>query len=215
MVALVDPFPADQGASPAAAQPVVAPDGLDIEVVLQQRGVEYSRDDQYRTASGELATRYELNVCPFNSDHDDRSAWLICWTNGSIAAGCQHDGCAGKGWPELRQLWGLPGDITANDIILPSSQPQLLIVRSLDVDPEQIGWLWEDRFVIGGINLCAGRGGIGKTYFLCDLVARITNTALTAPNGQPLRHGRVLYSTGEDHIAKVIASERFTVMPTE
>jgi len=204
MAAIVEPFPADQGASPTAAQPVTVRDALYIDAVLKQQGVEYSRDDQYRTASGEVATRYELSVCPFDPGHDDRSAWAICWPNGSIAAGCQHDGCAGKGWPELRQLWGLPGDITASDIILPSSQPQLLIVRSLDVDPEQIGWLWEDRFVVGGINLCAGRGGIGKTYFLCDLVARITNTQLMAPNGQPLRHGRVLYSTGEDHIAKVV-----------
>ncbi len=100
--------------------------------------------------------------------------------------------------------------ITAADIILPAQQqillprPELLIVRSHDVQTEQVGWLWQERFVVGGINLCCGRGGIGKTFFLCDLVARITNDSLTAPNGQPLRHGRVLYSTGEDHIGKII-----------
>jgi hypothetical protein len=58
--------------------------------------------------------------------------------------------------------------------------------------------------VVGGINLFCGRGGIGKTYLLCDLVARITNRSLLAPNGQPLLHGRVLYATGEDHVAKVV-----------
>ena len=210
MAALVDPYPAQQAASPPAAQSFAVGDALDIDAMLKQRSVEYTRDDHYRTNSGEMATRYQLSVCPFNLAHADRSAWIIHWGNGRIAAGCQHDGCAGKDWPTLRQLWGLPGEITASDIILPTSQsslvqkPELLIVPSLHVAPEQIGWLWEDRFVVGGINLCAGRGGIGKTYFLCDLVARITNAQLLAPNGQPLRHGRVLYSTGEDHIAKVL-----------
>ena len=205
--ALVDQYPSQQ--QQPAQQPLATGNGLDIEQVLQQRGIEYSKDDQYRTNSGELAIRYELEICPFDPQHNDRSTWIISWGNGAIAAGCQHDGCSGKGWPELRAMWGLPASdgITAKDIILPAQavpHPELVIVRSLDVVPEQIAWLWQDRFVIGGVNLCCGRGGIGKTYFIIDLVARITNSALPAPNGQPLQHGRVLYSTGEDHIAKVI-----------
>lgn len=192
---------------PASCLPAAEhqPGGMQVEQLLEHRGVEYSRDDQYRTASGEQATRYILEVCPFDPAHDDRSAAIIAWaSNGAISFSCRHNGCSGKGWPELQQLWQLPPPITAADIILPQPKPELLIISSLDVQPEPIEWLWQDRFVMGGINLLAGRGGIGKTYLICDLVARITSDHLPAPNGQPIRHGRVLYSTGEDHIAKVI-----------
>ena len=206
LAGLVDPYPGNQ----QPAQPSDDGSTRDIEQLLEQRQLEHNRDDNYQTASGEVATRWVLTVCPWDSAHNDNAAWVIQFPNGAIAAGCQHDGCSGKNWQALKQLWQLPDSsdgITAADIILPQPpqpQPELLIVSSLDVQPEPIAWLWQDRFVIGGINLCAGRGGIGKTYLLCDMVARITNQTMPAPNGQPLQHGRVLYSTGEDHIAKVL-----------
>ena len=207
LTAITGAPPADNNQSPAAMIPT---DGAcwNIEQLLIDRQIEYTEDREYVSASGECATRYELVTCPWEPEHS-RSAFIIQFASGAVAAGCLGNRCAGKGWPQLKETWGLPNGsgITAKDIILPAQARQpadLVIVRSQDVLPEPIAWLWQDRFVIGGVNLCAGRGGIGKTYFLCDLVSRITNPALCAPNGQPLRHGRVLYSTGEDHISKVI-----------
>ena len=187
LASLVDPYPGH--AQQTAVQSATGDSGLDIDELLQQRGHDYRRDDQYRTQSGELATRWELEVCPFNQDHNDRSAVILQWPNGATCFRCHHDGCTGRDWQALRQLWQLPAsnEITAADIVLPTqtavadATPHLAIVRSQDVQPEPIAWLWQDRFVIGGINLCAGRGGIGKTYFLCDLVARITNALCWHP----------------------------------
>jgi AAA domain-containing protein len=203
MAGLVDPFPGKQPAQPSTNGQAL----IDIPQLLQQRKLEYFQDDQYQTQSGEIASRFVLDVCPFNTEHTDRSAVITQWpSNGAVAFKCHHDGCTGKDWPSLRQLWAVPAaEITADNIIFSAPAVQeLVIVKSQDIIPEPIDWLWQDRLVVGGINLCAGRGGIGKTYFICDLVARITNPSLTAPDGQPIRHGRVLYATGEDHIAKVI-----------
>ncbi|MCE9552870.1 MAG: AAA family ATPase [Planctomycetes bacterium] len=207
LAALVHPYPGDQATQQTATQPIAGSQSWNIEQLLQQHGWEYRRDVNYHTENGEVATRWELPVCPWNPEHNDNAAWIIQWPNGAVAAGCHHNGCTDKGWQALKQLWQLPASngITTADIILPPPPSlELVIVRSQDVQPEPIGWLWPDHVVVGGINLFCGRGGIGKTFFLCDLVARITNQTLCAPNGDPLRHGRVLYTTGEDHIAKVL-----------
>ena len=207
LAALVDLYPGDQATQPIAAPPVVGTQVWNIDQLLEQRGLDYKRDDHYRTKNGDVATRWELPVCPWNPEHNDNAAWIIQWPNGAVAAGCHHNGCTDKDWQALKQLWQLPASngITTADIILPPPPSlALVIVRSQDVQTEPIGWLWPGRVVVGGINLFCGRGGIGKTFFLCDLVARITNQALQAPNGEPLRHGRVLYATGEDHIAKIV-----------
>ena len=129
LAALVEPYPGQQAAQQVAGQPIAGTSGLDVDQMLQQRGVEYSRDDRYQTQNGELATRYVLEICPWNADHNDRAAWIVQWANGAIAAGCHHDGCAGRGWQDLQQVWHVPSEITAADIILPQQpvvvQPQL------------------------------------------------------------------------------------------
>jgi hypothetical protein len=45
-----------------------------------------------------------LRSCPWNSDHTNLSAYIIVQSSGALAAGCHHDGCAGKGWHELRDV---------------------------------------------------------------------------------------------------------------
>ena len=46
-----------------------------------------------------------LNPCPWNSQHTNRAAFIIKHASGAISAGCQHDGCQGKGWHDLRDLY--------------------------------------------------------------------------------------------------------------
>jgi hypothetical protein len=49
--------------------------------------------------------KWVLPVCPWNPEHTNRSAYVVQFPSGAIAAGCHHNGCAGKGWPELRDLF--------------------------------------------------------------------------------------------------------------
>jgi hypothetical protein len=46
-----------------------------------------------------------LNPCPWNTDHTNRAAYIVRQANGAIAAGCHHNGCHGKDWHALRDLY--------------------------------------------------------------------------------------------------------------
>lgn len=49
--------------------------------------------------------RWIFRVCPWNAEHTDKSAYIVQQVDGAIAAGCQHNGCRGKGWKALRMLY--------------------------------------------------------------------------------------------------------------
>lgn len=65
-------------------------------------------------------TVYELEVCPFNADHNRGEAWVIQLGSGAISAGCQHESCRWN-WDELRERYDGPrqtrssGDRTYRD----------------------------------------------------------------------------------------------------
>ncbi len=52
--------------------------------------------------------KWILPVCPFNSDHTNLSAFVIQQQSGALVFGCQHNGCTGKGWRELRAMLDPP-----------------------------------------------------------------------------------------------------------
>ncbi len=45
-----------------------------------------------------------LNPCPWDESHTNMAAFITQGGNGAIGAGCHHNGCAGRGWHELRDL---------------------------------------------------------------------------------------------------------------
>jgi hypothetical protein len=49
--------------------------------------------------------KWIFNKCPFNQDHVDKSAFLVQFPNGALSAGCHHNSCTGRGWPELREIY--------------------------------------------------------------------------------------------------------------
>jgi len=48
--------------------------------------------------------KWVFDVCPWNADHTDRSAFIVQQPSGEIAAGCQHNGCKGEDWHSLRRM---------------------------------------------------------------------------------------------------------------
>jgi len=46
--------------------------------------------------------KWVLRVCPFNPDHDNRSAVIVMRPNGTLGFRCHHDGCRGNNWKALR-----------------------------------------------------------------------------------------------------------------
>lgn len=49
--------------------------------------------------------RWIFRVCPWNPDHTNRSAYVLEFPSGAVAAGCQHNGCADRKWTDLRELY--------------------------------------------------------------------------------------------------------------
>ena len=48
---------------------------------------------------------WTFDICPWDSNHTNRSAFIVQHQGGGIAAGCHHNGCKGKGWTELRKKY--------------------------------------------------------------------------------------------------------------
>jgi len=89
---------------PAPPPPLRSPRGgygqpLDLDAFIARHNIDVAFE---KTWNG--ARCLVLRVCPFSQDHNDRSAVSIQWPGGALAFRCHHNGCIGKGWPELRQL---------------------------------------------------------------------------------------------------------------
>ncbi len=61
--------------------------------------------------------KWVLDVCPFNADHNNRSAVITQAADGRLGFRCHHNGCLGKDWHALRALLepnGAPATPVAN-----------------------------------------------------------------------------------------------------
>ena len=48
--------------------------------------------------------KWIFDVCPFNSEHTNRSAVITQLSNGAISFTCHHNGCRGNDWAKLRDM---------------------------------------------------------------------------------------------------------------
>ena len=61
--------------------------------------------DVVRTEVKNDMTMFVLKVCPFNPEHNNSStAAVFRMANGALAFKCQHNGCMGNDWKQLREL---------------------------------------------------------------------------------------------------------------
>jgi hypothetical protein len=50
-------------------------------------------------------TKWVLAECPWNPVHTDKSAYVLRFKNGAIAAGCMHNSCRHRRWSDLRDMY--------------------------------------------------------------------------------------------------------------
>ncbi len=71
--------------------------GIDVDRWLEDRGL-----------SGVLKVpwqggfKYVFDECPWNAEHTNRSAYIVQFSSGAIAAGCHHNSCSDNDWHALR-----------------------------------------------------------------------------------------------------------------
>lgn len=83
-----------------------------------------------------------------------------------------------------------------------TTQPPLpadLVIRASDVVPCTVEWLWPGRIPLGKLTTFAGLGGLGKTFALCDIAARVS-AGLPWPDDPQLENpaGQVVFISAED-----------------
>ena len=73
--------------------------------------------------------RWVFKTCPWNADHADKAAFLIQFASGGMSAGCQHNGCKGKGWRDLREQVGdlQPGGAGSPDSVDALGRPEVFL----------------------------------------------------------------------------------------
>jgi hypothetical protein len=97
--------------------------------------------------------KWIFRVCPWNEDHRNRSAYVVQFSSGAIAAGCHHNGCHGKDWAALRAMFepgyqederrkgngAAPGMDSGGTRLLPSPSNPLAVARKLIEEKYQTG----------------------------------------------------------------------------
>ena len=72
-----------------------------------------------------------------------------------------------------------------------------------DTPERQIVWLWPGVIPRGMPSLIAGKQGLGKSFLICDIAARVS-TGRPMPDGQPGTPGNVLLLAREDDASCVL-----------
>jgi RecA-family ATPase len=78
---------------------------------------------------------------------------------------------------------------------------QCSTIRLSDVTPEQVEWLWRERFAIGKLSLLVGDPGQGKSFLTLDIAARVSRGAAWPDNPwEPQQPGDVILLGAEDDL---------------
>jgi hypothetical protein len=73
------------------------------------------------------------------------------------------------------------------------------IIWAKDIQTRKVQWLWPNRIPLGKMTTFAGQTGMGKTFTLCDIAARITRgDEIPFCGGQCFQRGKVLFISAED-----------------
>ncbi len=93
----------------------------------------------------------------------------------------------------------LPPDRNGRHGPAPDPPDGVIIYRASSVTPKKVKWLWQGRIPLGKLTTFAGVGGLGKTFVLCDITARVTRGSDWPDSaGECCEPGQVLFVSGED-----------------
>jgi putative DNA primase/helicase len=91
--ALVNSVP---DAKPQAA-PVSYNGQFDLDKWISDHGLKLRGPEPWQGGQ-----RWVFDICPWNPDHTNNSAFIVQGSDGKLGAGCHHNGCNGKDWHALR-----------------------------------------------------------------------------------------------------------------
>lgn len=155
---------------------------FDIDSFIAKSGLEVAFADAWNGGR-----KWILKTCPWNGDHQNRSAFVLQFPNGAVTAGCHHNGCSGKGWADLREMFE-PGwqkkKAQAQPKFTGESQkaraPRKWVDAMEAIEEQDIDWLWRDRIPRGRLTEFLGDPGIGKSH-AAQAIAAYLSTGRALP----------------------------------
>jgi hypothetical protein len=89
----------DHGNREARPRQLSGKNSFGLQQWIERYGLDVQQPDPWKGG-----TRWIFRICPWNIEHRNKSAYIVQFANGAIAAGCHHNGCRGKDWHALRDL---------------------------------------------------------------------------------------------------------------
>lgn len=121
------------------------------------------------------------------TEHETRATFQSGWTAGAASPRVR---------PEPKGADAKATAATATAAGLAGKSP---IKYASAIKPKRIEFLWPGRIPLGKLTTFAGHGGLGKTFVLCDISARISRGAeWPMSGGECAIPGDVLFISGED-----------------
>lgn len=147
---------------------------------------------------------FSANASPFEPNRA-YSSFAVCTL-------LKHDGDFERAAGELRRQDFGEDRTASNGVELsgiqthsqPPSGPLAFDLQAFSETPErQIDWLWQGVIPRGMLSLIGGKQGLGKSFLVCDIAARIS-TGAPMPAGLTNAPGRVLLLAREDDASCVL-----------
>jgi archaellum biogenesis ATPase FlaH len=163
--------------------------------------------------------RWILAGCPENPDeHTNRSAYIVQFPSGAIAAGCRHVSCTWR-WSDLRAKYD-PEYAERKFRVVEEPAPHVNGAapkpkgKELGRTPERsemarIKWLWPGRIPLGKLSDWQGDPGQGKSVVTVDIAATVSRGG-TFPDGEACESGIVWIVSAEDDLNDTITPRLVT-----
>lgn len=200
----LDPFTAIAGATSLHSYVKAAVTKECVAVSLEPEG---NRNNRLNVAAFNLGTLADwpemdgnaaceqLRVAALQAGMPERDSWdtiARAWTAGKASPRDRKEDKAVKAVAEA----------TAKAEALAGKRP---VKYASEVTPKKIEFLWPGRIPLGKLTTFAGHGGLGKTFVLCDISARIsTGGEWPFSGGECAEPGDVLFISGEDDEADTL-----------
>ncbi|QPM68865.1 AAA family ATPase [Atribacter laminatus] len=175
---------------------------IDIERWLDEHNIKVSKIKNWN--DGIL---YELEECPWNPEHK-RTAYIIQFSSGGIAAKCFHNSCSEENWWTLRDMLE-PGwrknkpEKNQDDNPISYLSVNDILAQEKDIIP-----LWGNMLFSEAVHILVANTGVGKTTLIYNLIIHAANgdEFLGAQFSRPLK---VLYLTLKPPgLSEAISSKR-------
>ncbi|HEY7061648.1 MAG TPA: AAA family ATPase [Chloroflexota bacterium] len=165
---LLEALAASAPRDPAPTKRTRPAGGFDLAAWIADHGL-----DVHPAAPWQGGSRWVFPVCPWNPDHRNRSAYIVQFPSGAIAAGCHHNGCVGQDWQALRALYEPEASAGPRDAP-PRAKAAATWTRLDTVRRDRVEWIWRRYVPRRKLVVIEGDPGLGKSTIVLDLAARVT-----------------------------------------